>query len=97
MGHATPAPPTTPVPAAGATPSTPSVHLPSPATWVVSPGDNLWSVAESNLARAWGRRPTDSEVDRYWLRLIEANRSRLADPGNPDLIFVGQVFELPPP
>ncbi|PZS20968.1 MAG: hypothetical protein DLM54_05200 [Acidimicrobiales bacterium] len=64
---------------------------------MISPGDNLWSVAESNLARAWGRRPTDSEVDRYWLRLIQANRSRLADPGNPDLVFPGQVFELPSP
>ena len=29
-------------------------------------------------------------------RLIEANRSRLADPDNPDLVFPGQVFDLPP-
>jgi len=89
--------PTTPGPATGANPAAPSVHGPSPAPWVVRRGDNLWSVAEANLARTWGRRPTDSEVDRYWLRLIEANRSRLADLGNPDLIFAGQVFELPPP
>lgn len=85
-----------PTPAAP-TPSAATNQVPLPRTWVVRHGDNLWSVAQSNLARAWGRTPTDSEIDRYWLRLVEANRARLADPGNPDLIFAGQVFELPAP
>ncbi len=74
-----------------------SGQVPMPRSWVARPGDNLWSMAEANLARAWQRPPTDPEVDRYWLRLIEANRYRLADPANPDLIFPGQVFDLPPP
>lgn len=93
-------PPTTSVPLApGGVASPPTTRVP-PAprqTWVIRPGDNLWSMAELSLARAWHRAPTDSEVDRYWLRLIQANRSRLADPLNPDLIFAGQVFDLPPP
>lgn len=41
------------------------------------------------------RRPTDADIGSYWLRLIEANRSKLADAANPDLIFPGQVFVLP--
>jgi len=39
--------------------------------------------------------PTDAEVEPYWRRLIDLNRSRLVDPGNPDLIFPTQVFDLP--
>ena len=68
-----------------------------PATWVIRPGDNLWSVAAATLARAWGRVPSDPEVDDYWTRLIAVNRIRLAYRDDPDLVFPGQVFELPPP
>ena len=32
----------------------------------------------------------------YWRVLIEANRDHLAVPGEPDLIYPGQVFTLPP-
>lgn|SRR5437763_1047548 len=65
-------------------------------TWVVRSGDNLWSVAEATLARAWGRSPSDAEVDDYWRRLIAANQARLAHRDDPDLVFPGQVFQLPP-
>jgi hypothetical protein len=65
--------------------------------WVVQRGDHLWSIAESHLGDALGRPPTDGEIAPYWRRLIEHNRSRLRDPTEPDLIFVDQVFELPPP
>jgi hypothetical protein len=68
----------------------------STSTWVVRPGDNLWSVAAATLAGSWGRTPSDAEVDRYWTALIAANRSRLANSDDPDLIFPGQVFQLPP-
>jgi nucleoid-associated protein YgaU len=51
-------------------------------------------VAVQVLAEA-GAANDDGEVVRYWLRLIEANTDRLADPANPDLIFPGQVFALP--
>jgi nucleoid-associated protein YgaU len=68
-----------------------------PGTWVIRAGDNLWSVAEATLVRAWGRVPSDAEVDDYWTRLIAANRDRLAHGDDPDLVFPGQVFDLPPP
>jgi hypothetical protein len=78
-------------------PTTPPAASPPPTTWTVVPGESLWSKAESVLAGAWGRAPTDREITPYWQSLIDANRTRLADPGNPDLIFSKQVFELPPP
>jgi hypothetical protein len=65
-------------------------------SWVVGPGDCLWSIAEATLAAARGRPPTTQEVAPYWLRLIEANRARLPDPDNPSLIFPGEVLDLPP-
>lgn len=65
-------------------------------TWTVGPGDHLWGVAERALAGAWGRPPSDGEVDPYWRAVIEANRDRLRDPANPDLVFAGQVLVLPP-
>jgi nucleoid-associated protein YgaU len=66
----------------------------APATWTVAPGDSFWSIAEEVLADAWGRPPTDAEIDPYWRVLIAANRDRITS-GNPDLIFPGQVFVLP--
>jgi nucleoid-associated protein YgaU len=54
-------------------------------TWVVEPGDHLWSIAE---------RTAPGDVVRYWLALVEANRDRLADP---DLVLPGQVLVLPDP
>lgn len=65
-------------------------------TWTVEPGDHLWSIAELVLERAWERQPSDHETAAYWTRLIDSNRRRLTDPGSPDLIHAGQVFELPP-
>jgi hypothetical protein len=68
-----------------------------PIRWTVGPGDHLWRIAEQTLAMSWGRRPTDAEIDPYWRALIAANRSRFADPRNPDLIFLGQQLDLPRP
>jgi hypothetical protein len=70
---------------------------PASATWTVAPGESLWGKADAVLSAAWGRPPTDREITPYWRSLVDANRSRLADPGNADLIFSGQVLELPPP
>ena len=73
-------------------------RLPDAATtWTAAPGDHLWSIAEETLTQAWGRPPTDKEVVPYWQALVDLNRSKLAQPNNPDLIFPGQVFDLPPP
>lgn len=68
----------------------------APATWTVTAGDSFWSIARELLADAWHRSPTSAEVDPYWRTLVEANRARLVNPADPDLIHVGQVFEVPP-
>jgi hypothetical protein len=65
------------------------------ATWTVAPGDHLWSIAARAVASSLGRAPSDAEVAPYWRSLIDANRSVLADPDNPDLLFSGQVLTLP--
>ena len=62
----------------------------------VTEGDHLWGIAAKAVALALGRAPSDDEIDPYWRSLIELNRDRLIDSTNPDLIGVGQVFELPP-
>ena len=64
--------------------------------YTVVPGDCFWTIADDLLHRAWGRAPSDAEIVPYWQRLIEANRAELADRGNADLIFPGQVFTVPP-
>jgi nucleoid-associated protein YgaU len=66
-------------------------------TWTVKAGDHLWSIAEQVLAGSWNRPPTDGEVVPYWEQLVEANRDRLADRDNSDLLFAGQHLVVPPP
>ncbi len=66
-------------------------------TWTIRPGDSFWSVAHGVLTEAWRRPPTDAELMPYWRVLIARNRSRLVDSDNADLVYAGQVFELPPP
>lgn len=63
---------------------------------VVEAGDSFWSLAEAAVADASGAAPRESEVQRYWLRLIDANRDRLVVPDNPDLLFPAQRLVLPP-
>ncbi|MFP5322935.1 MAG: LysM peptidoglycan-binding domain-containing protein, partial [Acidimicrobiia bacterium] len=59
-------------------------------------GDSFWTIAEETVSDALARPATDDEVDPYWRRLVEANRARLVDPADPDLLHPGQVLELPP-
>jgi hypothetical protein len=61
-------------------------------SYAVRPGDSFWSIAERVEAGRLGRRPTDAETGRYWQTLVAANRHRVS---NPDLIFPGQVVDLP--
>jgi len=61
--------------------------------WIVELGDSFWSIAEDVLGATVG----DAVVDRYWRRLVAANRDGLLDPGNPDLLVPGQRLLLPPP
>jgi nucleoid-associated protein YgaU/DNA-binding SARP family transcriptional activator len=62
----------------------------------VTPGDNLWRIAERELAERWGRPPSVDEITSYWHQLVEINRPRLAPPGDPNLIYPGQRFLTPP-
>jgi hypothetical protein len=63
--------------------------------WVVVPGDNLWSIAESTLAGHFGSEVSIAQITPYWIDLTTANRSRLSDPSNPDLLLVGQTLLVP--
>lgn len=95
-----PAPSAPPI-SSGTDVAAPSViHTPpasAPDTWTVQPGQCFWTIAAKVLAARWGRPPTDAEIVPYWLRLIEVNRTSLADPANADLIFPAQIFTVPPP
>jgi hypothetical protein len=68
---------------------------PSAAVYRVQPGDHFWSIAEQVVIGRDGPTASDSAVAAYWRRLVDANRDRLVDPSNPDLILPGQVFDLP--
>jgi len=68
-----------------------------PHTWDVRKGDHFWGIAKTTLADAWGRQPTDGEIVPFWRQLIETNTDRLLPPGDPDLIYPGQQFSVPPP
>jgi len=88
--------PSEPIPAPSpAVPSTDSGRTPD--RWTVVTGQCFWSIAERVLAAHLGHEPGAAEIVPYWRRLIDANRSVLAHRDNPDLIFPGQVFEVPAP
>ncbi len=68
---------------------------------IVERGDNLWTIANEYLKDEYLRAGlpdvplTEQEIASYWGRLVELNQSRLRSQ-NPDLIFPGEVIELPP-
>jgi nucleoid-associated protein YgaU len=82
-----------PGPLDGAADDAPQAADRSPTTWTVQPGEHLWAIAEQVV----GPGATEPEVSSYWARLVTANRDVLVDPDCPDLLFVGQVLELPAP
>ena len=74
-------------------PATPVMgDAPTPATWTVQPGDDLWSIAQTIAGQSIGRSASDAETAPYWSHLLDANQASLPDP---DLIFTGQVLVLP--
>jgi nucleoid-associated protein YgaU len=66
-------------------------------TWAVAAGEHFWSIATKVLVDARGRPPAEDELVPYWEQLVEANRDRLADRSNPDLLFPGQQLVVPAP
>jgi hypothetical protein len=75
---------------------------PSPiagATHTVARGEHLWSIAAGHVATATGKPRADvapADVAPYWRRVVAVNRPRLRS-GDPNLVFPGEVVELPPP
>ena len=92
--------PVTDPPPASRAPPAPSTPEPArtatPGSWTVEAGDSFWSIAEETVAPTRDE-PHDRRVIGYWRRLVEANRGRLLDPGNPDLLVPGQELLLPDP
>ena len=77
-----PAPPVLPTSSSSATSS-----------YSVRSGDSLWDISRGVLTSARGHPPNDQQVAIYMNALIAANASRLT---NPNLIYAGQSFVLPP-
>jgi hypothetical protein len=69
---------------------------PSP-NWIVEAGDSFWSIAVGLVSPSRDGAPSDRQVIGYWRRLVDANRTRLLDPDNPDLLVPGQELLLPEP
>lgn len=57
---------------------------------VVEPGEHLWAIAAATVGHTG-----TGEIGRYWRSLVAHNRDRLRS-GDPDLVFPGEVIELPP-
>ncbi len=91
---------TTPVTKPAIRPSAPSRARPprarGPRRHRVEVGDNLWTIARSELARRAGRAPDDRDIAPYWLRVIAENRATLRS-GDPSLIYPGEIVTLPNP
>lgn len=68
----------------------------APATWTIARGEHLWFVAERVMTQALGADVHHGELARYWRSLVDANRERLVDRDNADLVYAGQEFVLPP-
>lgn len=64
-------------------------------TVTVQVGDHLWSIAHHHLDATRGPGSSDEQIADHWRRIVDANRDRLVDPANPDLILPGQEFVLP--
>lgn len=82
-------------PEARAQPVSRQLEPPTPTTWTVEVGECFWSIATEIVSDLLRRAATDEEVAPYWARLVDANRPRLIDPDDPDLLLPGQVLEVP--
>jgi len=65
-------------------------------TWDIQAGQCLWDVARETVLRRGGDPADNAAVVAYLQRVIAADRHELSDPGDPGLVFPGQVFDLPP-
>ncbi len=65
-----------------------SSQAPAETTVVVEAGDHLWKISERHLEGS------SRTIAPYWLQVIDLNTPTLRS-GNPDLIYPGEVIELP--
>lgn len=61
---------------------------------VVVKGDHLWKISERHLETRMKREPANSEIGPYWRDVIAENVDSLRS-GDPDLIYPGEVIEMP--
>lgn len=61
-----------------------------PDTVVVRKGDHLWKIAERHLTE----KASSTPVAPYWREVVSHNEPHLRS-GDPDLIYPGEVVELP--
>ena len=57
-------------------------------------GDHLWKISKRHLEGHMQRRPANSEISPYSRAVIDENMENLRS-GDPDLIYPGEVIELP--
>jgi hypothetical protein len=91
-------PPVTTTPAAPVAPVAPPPAPAAGTAHTVTDGEHLWSIAATRVAGASGTAPADlfpADIAPYWLRVVELNRQRLRSL-NPNLVYPGEVVELPP-
>lgn len=69
----------------------PELGAPLAGRHVVVAGESFWTIAEQVVAE----RALQVPVASYWRLLVEANRDRLVDRTDPDLIHPGQELVLP--
>ncbi len=68
---------------------------PAPVLVTVQTGDNLWAMSRRRLTDVLDRHPTNQEIAPYWRQVITHNQPNLIS-GDPDLIYAGEVIEMPP-
>jgi nucleoid-associated protein YgaU len=59
-------------------------------------GDNLWDIARATLTSELGRQAASAEIAPYWQKLVATNLNSISS-GDPDLIYPGELFQLPSP
>jgi nucleoid-associated protein YgaU len=67
-----------------------------PETVVVAKGDHLWKISERHLGARMNTKPPTSAIGPYWRDVIDENVANLRS-GDPDLIYPGEVIEMPEP
>lgn len=72
----------------------PTEAAPTSSQYTVVSGDNFWDIASKQLSNKLGRAANNQEITNYWMQLVEANKGNIKS-GNPNLIFPGEVINLP--